>query len=78
MFTKPFYEGTSWTLPITDEFGEDVKANFTDPNSYPTDMRGLLYTFIFFSAKHVGEGQFYLMAIVIRINRFLKEMRLTA
>lgn len=63
MFTKPFYEGTGWTFPVTDEFATGIKTNFADPNSYPTDMRGLLYTFIFFSAKHVGEGQFYLMAI---------------
>ena len=71
LFTKPFYEGTSWTLPVTEEFGTDVKANFTDPNSYPTDMRGVLYTFIFFSAKHVGEGQFYLMAIVDKDKQIL-------
>ncbi|MBV4359214.1 DUF1254 domain-containing protein [Pinibacter aurantiacus] len=63
LFKKPFYEGTNWSFPVTEEFGVDVKAGFTDPNSYPIDMRGILYTFIFFSAKHVGEGQFYLMAI---------------
>ena len=72
MFTKPFYEGTSWTFPVTEEFGEGVKSNFANPNSYPTDMRGLLYTYIFFSAKHVGEGQFYLMAIHDKDNQELK------
>lgn len=72
MFTKPFYEGTSWTFPVTEEFGRDIKSNFADPNSYPTDMRGLLYTFIFFSAKHVGEGQFYLMAIADKDKQILK------
>ncbi|WP_202409529.1 DUF1254 domain-containing protein [Hufsiella arboris] len=72
MFKKPFYEGTTWAFPVTEEFGTDVKSNFADPNSYPTDMRGLLYTFIFFSAKHVGEGQWYLMAITDKDNQMLK------
>jgi hypothetical protein len=30
---------------------------------YPVDARGLLFTFIFFTPKRMGEGQFYLMAI---------------
>jgi hypothetical protein len=29
----------------------------------PTDGRGVIYSFAYFSAKHLGEGQFYLMAI---------------
>ncbi|WP_276131842.1 DUF1254 domain-containing protein [Polluticoccus soli] len=62
-FHTPFYEGTQWAFPVTDEFGESVKNNFTTPNSYPVDMRGVALTFEFFSAKHLGEGQFYLLNI---------------
>ena len=72
LFTKPFYEGTNWTFPVTEEFGEDVKSNFADPNSYPVDMRGVLYTFIFFSAKHAGEGQWYLMAVADKDKQVFK------
>ncbi|WCT13092.1 DUF1254 domain-containing protein [Mucilaginibacter jinjuensis] len=71
LFDTPFYEGTNWAFPVTEEFGRGVKSNFADPNSYPTDMRGLLYTFIFFSAKHAGEGQWYLMAIKDKDNQIL-------
>jgi len=70
-FKNPFYEGTQWVFPVTEEFGTNVKSNFSDPNSYPTDMRGLLYTFIFFSAKHAGEGQWYLMARVDKDKQVL-------
>ena len=71
LYTKPFYEGTSWAFPVTEEFATGVRNNFSDPNSYPTDMRGLLYTFIFFSAKHVGEGQWYLLAIADKDKQIL-------
>ena len=33
------------------------------PDSYPIDNRGLTYTFAFFSAKHIGEAQYYLLTI---------------
>ena len=35
----------------------------------PTDGRGVIYSFAYFSAKHLGEGQFYLMAITDREGR---------
>ena len=31
---------------------------FANPDSYPTDDRGLGYSYAFFSAKHLGAGQF--------------------
>lgn len=30
---------------------------------YPLDDRGVLFTYIFFTPKRLGEGQFYLMVI---------------
>ena len=45
----------SWSRGLT--------TNFTQPDAYPTDARGLAYSYAFFSAKHLGEGQFYLMTI---------------
>jgi hypothetical protein len=32
-----------------------------NPDKYPVDSRGVAYTLGFFSAKHLGAGQFYLM-----------------
>src|SRR4030095_7391909 len=35
----------------------------TNPNNSPIDGRGVAYSFAFFSPKHLGAGQFYLMTI---------------
>ena len=39
-------------------------TNFADPNAYPVDGRGVAYSMAYFSAKHLGAGQYYLMTIV--------------
>ncbi|MGZ2506058.1 DUF1254 domain-containing protein [Rhizobium leguminosarum] len=38
-------------------------TNYADPNAYPVDGRGVTFSYAFFSPKHLGTGQFYLMAI---------------
>jgi hypothetical protein len=60
----PFVDGSRWAFPqpIAQVF-QASQAQFADPNMYPVDARGLLFTFIFFTPKRMGEGQFYLMAI---------------
>jgi hypothetical protein len=59
-----FAKGSRWSFP--EAIGLVFKAaqqQFADPNLYPVDARGLLFSFIFFTPKRMGEGQFYLMAI---------------
>lgn len=59
-----FAKGSRWSFPKS--IGLVFKASqaqFADPNMYPVDARGLLFSFIFFTPKRMGEGQFYLMAI---------------
>jgi hypothetical protein len=59
-----FAKGSRWSFP--ESIGLVFKASqeqFADPNLYPVDARGLLFSFIFFTPKRMGEGQFYLMAI---------------
>ena len=63
VFVPPFNEGTHWNLPAPSEFAKAIQTNYADPDSYPIDERGLCYFFAFFSAKHLGAGQFYLMTI---------------
>jgi hypothetical protein len=63
LFSPPYYPGTHWSLPVSQELVEGIASNFTKPDSYPVDERGALYSFAFFSAKHLGAGQFYLMTI---------------
>ena len=63
VFVPPFNEGTHWVLPASPEFAEAIQTNYANPDSYPVDERGLTYSFAFFSAKHLGAGQYYLMTI---------------
>lgn len=60
---QPYNEGTQWALPASASFLEAISSNYSNPNNYPIDDRGLTYSFAFFSAKHLGDGQFYLMSI---------------
>jgi hypothetical protein len=63
VFAHPFNEGTHWAFPALPELAKEIQADYSDPNSYPVDERGLAYTYAFFSAKHLGAGQYYLMTI---------------
>ena len=42
---------------------EGLQSQFANPDSYPVDGRGVTYTMAFFSPKHSGIGQYYLMTI---------------
>ena len=62
-FFAPFADGARWALPASPEFAEGIQSNFGAPDSYPIDARGRTYSIAFFSAKHIGAGQYYLMTI---------------
>jgi hypothetical protein len=57
----PFDKSASWALPATKELAEGIQTNYARMDEYPTDGRGLAYNYAFFSAKHLGAGQYYLM-----------------
>ena len=63
VFTPPFNEGSHWALPASPEVAEGMPTFFSKPDSYPIDGRGVTYSMAYFSAKHLGAGQFYLMTI---------------
>jgi hypothetical protein len=66
LFTPGFYEGTGWALPMTSELIQGLQTQFSNPDSYPIESRGVIYAMAFFSPKHSGEaggGSFYLMTI---------------
>jgi len=63
VFSPPFYQGSHWAVPASPDVIEGMQTFFAKPGSYPVDGRGILYSFVYFSAKHLGAGQFYLMAI---------------
>jgi hypothetical protein len=58
----PFYAGGRWFFPSTQEVVENVKKDWQVQDSYPIDARGTAYSLAFFSAKHLGESQYYLLA----------------
>jgi hypothetical protein len=62
-FSPPFYEGTHWALPVSKETIEGLSTIFADPNGYPLEGRAVYFSVAYFSAKHLGAGQFYLLAI---------------
>lgn len=60
----PFNKGKRWALPAIPELIAGVQSSFEQPDAYPVDARGVTYSFSFFSARHLGKGQFYLMTLV--------------
>lgn len=61
--TPAFYKGTNWFFPADDEYKESVVKAYNVKNIYPIDNRGVCYMIAFFSAKHIGESQFYLLSL---------------
>jgi hypothetical protein len=64
VFVPPFNAGTHWALPASPAVAEAMQTQFARVENYPVDGRATSYSMAFFSAKHLGEGQFYLMTIV--------------
>ena len=63
VFASVFFDGARWAVPASREVIEGQQTFFADPGTYPVDGRGVSYSYAFFSAKHLGAGQFYLMTI---------------
>ncbi|WP_278020930.1 DUF1254 domain-containing protein [Flavobacterium ginsengisoli] len=62
--TKPFYKDTHWFFPADEDNIRSVKSTYGISEIYPIDNRAVCYMIAFFSAKHLGESQYYLMQIV--------------
>ncbi len=62
-FPPPYFDGGHWHVPASGEVVEGLSTNFADPDDYPVDSRAVAYAMGYFSAKHLGAGQFYLMAL---------------
>ena len=71
VFSPPFNDGTHWALPASRDVAEGLQTNFAKPDAYPVEDRGVIYSMAYFSAKHLGTGQFYLMTIVDKQGRAL-------
>jgi hypothetical protein len=60
---SPYYPGRRWVFPIAPDVIGGLQSQFANPDSYPVDGRGVTYTMAFFSTKHSGIGQYYLMTV---------------
>jgi hypothetical protein len=60
---KPYFDISHWALPAMPDYLKASSDGFSDPTAYPVDSRGLAFTFAFFTPKHLGQGQSYLMTI---------------
>jgi hypothetical protein len=71
-FPPAYYEGGHWYVPASSELIEGLSNFYADPDKYPVDDRGITYSFAFFSPKHLGAGQFYLMTFRDKDNHGLE------
>jgi hypothetical protein len=60
---KPYFDISRWALPAMPDYLKASSNGFSDPSAYPVDSRGLAFTFAFFTPKHLGQGQSYLMTL---------------
>jgi hypothetical protein len=63
IFKQRFAPQSRWVFPVSEEGMKGMQTGFADPDSYPVDSRGIAYSMAFFSAKHLGAGQYYLMTL---------------
>ncbi|MES2707759.1 MAG: DUF1254 domain-containing protein [Verrucomicrobiota bacterium] len=57
------YPGSHWALPASKELIKATESHFAETHVYPTDGRGVAYSYAFFGPKHLGAGQYYLFTI---------------
>ncbi len=56
-----YYSGQHWFSPGTEEMVKSYMSGFTITDIYPVDFRCITYYWGFFSVRHLGAGQFYLL-----------------
>jgi hypothetical protein len=60
----PFFSATSrWTYPTPPDLVKATQEAYADPNLYPIDSRGMVYTYGYIGIKRLGAGQFYSISI---------------
>ena len=70
-FAEPFFPGARWGLPVAKETVAQMSTLFSDPSSYGIEGRAVWFSIAYFCAKHLGEGQFYLLEIADKAGHSL-------
>lgn len=63
LFSPPYFDATHWNVPGSPQLVDAIAANYGKADVYPVDDRGTYFSYGFFTPKHLGAGQFYLMTI---------------
>ena len=73
-FKLPYYAGGHWALPGSRELLEGQATFFAKPDMYPVDLRGVTFSYAYFTPKHLGgaAGSFYLLTIADKDGRLLE------
>jgi hypothetical protein len=71
-FSSPYYEGGRWALPGSHELLEGQATFFAKLDVYPVDVRGVAFSYAYFTPKHRGAGSSYLLTIADRGGRLLE------
>jgi hypothetical protein len=66
-----FYEGGHWALPGSRDLLEGQATFFAKPDFYPVDVRGVTFSYTYFTPKHLGAGSSYLLTISDKESRLL-------
>jgi hypothetical protein len=69
--SSPYYEGSHWALPGSRELLEGQATFFAKPDVYPVDVRGVTFSYGYFTPKHLGHGSSYLLTISDKDGRLL-------
>ena len=70
-----FYEGRQWAFPGVPEMAETMGSFYEKPQAYTVDGRGLADSYAYSTVKHLGGGQYYLMAAKDEDGRELEGSR---
>jgi hypothetical protein len=70
-YSSPYYEGGHWARPGSRELFEGQATFFAQPDVYPVDVRGVTFSYAYFTPKHPGTGSSYLMTIADKEGRLL-------
>jgi hypothetical protein len=68
---SPYYDGGHWARPGSRELFEGQGTFFAKPGVYPVDIRGVTFSYAYFTPKHVGTGSSYLLTIADQDGRLL-------
>ena len=70
--TQFFYEGGHWARPGSRDLFEGQATFFTKPEVYPVDVRGVTFSYAYFTPKHAGAGSSYLLTIADEDGQLLE------